>query len=85
VTVQFESLQDLVRYYQAEGEITAKIAEQLITRLHIADSQLAKGHQKQYEDQLAIFINEVEKRRGGGVSPAAADALIGEAQARLQG
>jgi hypothetical protein len=30
VTVQFESLQDLVRYYQAEGEITAKIAEQLI-------------------------------------------------------
>ena len=80
VTATIDSLIDAVRSYAAAGAIDSGSYRSLMAKLTDAKDAYSRGNLVAARGKLRDFINQCGASSGGGITPAAANVLIADAQ-----
>jgi hypothetical protein len=80
VTASIDSLMEAVRIYAAAGAFDSSIQRSLMAKLTAANDAYARGNLQTVRAKLRDFISQCTALSGGGMSAAAADALIADAK-----
>ena len=80
IVVTPESVIQGVNQLLASGDVDAKSAPSLLTKLTNAMAKASAGQCGAAANMYSAFINEVNAQRGKGITPTAADILIADAQ-----